>query len=151
MLLWFRSEDELLDQLCEGGYDAIVYNPSGFGYGRDRIVPASNAVDPVAEYLLASKAATSRTEGDELPLELRQQQRMQNEFQQHGDSSGSVIEYGIAHAGCPVVILSPRSKSYGAHPHELGHLNEGTIAGFSGVVSYRLAIMAVASMLNEIR
>lgn len=138
MLLIFFSEDELLDQLSERKYDAIVYNPSGFGYGRAGIVP-TNPVHPMNEKQLAANTATNLSERDKTPFELQQ-----------GDS-GRVIEYGLARASCPVVVISPRWKLAGARACELGRSNHGTISGFSGVVSYRLAMTAVASMLDEIR
>jgi len=113
-----------------------VYNPSGFGYGRAAVVPA-DAVPPNTENPMTANAAIHRTGRG-------QQQRMR-------DDSGSVIEYGLAHASCPVVVIFPRCKSSGARALDVGHSNQAAIAGFSGVVSYRLAVMAVASILNEIR
>lgn len=98
----------------------------------------------------------------------RRQQLMRDSFlRQNG--GGCAIEYGLSRARCPVVIISPGDDCYtglgmhgpigrpgtGMGPSFGGHIQgrsgeAGTIAGFSGAVSYRLAMMAVASMVDEI-
>lgn len=72
---------------------------------------------------------------------------MRNGFQKQG-GNGRAIEYGLARARCPVVIVSPRD-CVAPEARGPGQLGQGAISGFSGVVSYRLAMAAVASVLSE--
>lgn len=72
-----------------------------------------------------------------------------NDFQKQ-DGPGRAIEYGLTRARCPVVIVSPRD---GMTPETrvTGQLRTGAISGFSGVLSYRLAMVAVAGVLDDHR
>lgn len=150
-----RSEEELLDKLCEGEYDAIVYNPSGF---RFRDAGGFAEVSNTSPVLTAIDAdALVQAEGDEGALRGRQPTRRDSRqhgvrgdvFEKHG-GSGRLIEYGLAHARCPVVTVSPRDDA-APETRALGQLGRGAISGFSGAVSYRLAMMAVASVLKDHR
>lgn len=144
-----RSEDELLDKLCEGGYDAIVYNPSGFqvsglpdsGF---RDAPPTAGVSSAA----ADPDAVVQAEGGEGN---GSRQRFLRDGYQKRDGRGRAIEYGLARAGCPVVFVSPRDGTAPGTRMPAGKLGGGAISGFSGVVSYRLAMVAVASVLDDRR
>lgn len=98
----------------------------------------------------------------------RRHQLMRDNFRRQ-DGGGCAIEYGLSRARCPVVIVSPGDDYFaglGMHGpigrpgtglgpsfggHGQGRSGEAkTIAGFSGAVSYRLAMMAVASVADEV-
>lgn len=161
----------MLDRLCEGGYDAIVYNPSGFG-GRGSGIEVTTTTAPVHQVsdhpLTTATGSDVATDAEQDGDTLRRQQLTRDRFERQ-NSGGCAIEYGLSRARCPVVIIAPgyddraglgihglmrgpgtsMGPSFGGHGQSrLGEA--GTIAGFSGAVSYKLAIMAVASVLNEI-
>ncbi|CAB1112969.1 unnamed protein product [Ectocarpus sp. CCAP 1310/34] len=171
-----NREDELLDRLCEGGYDAVVYNPSGFSNQGLRVVVPTAA--PTHQMMTdASPASNSsgnaaHTEPAEDGFPQSQQSRVDDPRHKtwhdnvpRHSGSGSALEYGLERAGCPVVIISPgRDGNLGANmlqstsrgpDVDLGCRSErgaeGIIAGFSGAVSYRLAMAAVSSVLDGFR
>lgn len=149
----WRREDELLEQLCSGNYDAIVYNPAGF---REPGFASSTC--------LTSDARASSDEVDPQQRDSSQQQQM--DFAAlHCLANRSALEYGLRRARCPVVRIFPRDNirfetngfpvertaigTGSGNGEHYGVEAGGSIAGFSGVDSYRLAIAAVASMLDE--
>lgn len=174
-----NREDELLDRLCEGGYDAVVYNPSGFSDQGSRAVVPTAAPN---HRTMTEASRTSNNSGTAVHTELAddgfpqpQQSRVDYPRQKlwHDDvprqsGNGSALEYGLERTGCPVVIISPgRDGNLGAnilpptsrgrdvervlHGYRLERGAEGIIAGFSGAVSYRLAMAAVSSVLDGSR
>lgn len=187
MVNGYHSEDKLLDELCEGGYDAIVYNPSGFGnQAPGTLVTAATTLINEAESNASSAAggpyAVADAEQDESYSQLRQMQdplRQQEaeDWRHHARddlpgrqrsrqrSEGSILEYALVRARCPFVVITPRddvipgpgrpasspdsslgSAGYSGPSDQVG--DRGRISGFSGAVSYRLAMHAVASMLK---
>ncbi|CAN0174961.1 unnamed protein product [Ectocarpus sp. 6 AP-2014] len=171
-----NREDELLDRLCEGGYDAVVYNPSGFSnQGLRAVVPTAAHIHRTttdASPASNNSGTAVHTEPADDGFPQPQQSRVDNPRQKTWDDnvprhngSGSALEYGLERAGCPVVIISPgRDGNLGANmlpstsrgpDVDLGCRSErgaeGIIAGFSGAVSYRLAMAAVWSVLDGSR
>lgn len=154
-----RSEDELLDKLCEGGYDAIVYNPSGFrhaGLGYSTATAPAHPAQALPSTAIGANVVV-QPEGGKGALRGRQLMRSDSRHRhlwrddfQEKSGPGRAIEYGLARARCPVVIVAPRD---GTAPETRvpGQLGTGVISGFSGVVSYRLAMVAAASVLDEHR
>ncbi|CAM9341251.1 unnamed protein product [Ectocarpus sp. 4 AP-2014] len=171
-----NREDELLDRLCEGGYDAVVYNPAGFSnQGLRAVVPTAAPIhrtmtDASPASINSGTAVHTEPADDGFPQP--QQPRVADPRHKTWDDnvprqsgSGSALEYGLERAGCPVVIISPgRDGNLGANmlpPTSRGpdvdlgcrseRGSEGIIAGFSGAVSYRLAMAAVSSVLDGFR
>ncbi|CAM9722272.1 unnamed protein product [Ectocarpus sp. 12 AP-2014] len=171
-----RREDELLDRLCEGGYDAVVYNPSGFSNQGLRVVVPTAAsthqkmtdASPASNISGTAVHTEPADDGFPQPQQSRvddpRQKTLDNNVPRHS-GGGSALEYGLKRAGCPVVIISPgRDGNLGAnmlpstsrgpdvdHGCRSERGAEGIIAGFSGAVSYRLAMAAVSSVLDGSR
>ncbi|CAM9589976.1 unnamed protein product [Ectocarpus fasciculatus] len=165
-----NREDELLDRLCEGGYDAVVYNPAGFSnQGLRAVVPTAAPIhrtmtDASAASNNSGTAVHTEPADDGFPQSQESQvdyprQKMWDDNVPREIGSGSALEYGLERAGCPVVMISPgRDGNLGKNmlpPNSRGpdveRGAEGTIAGFSGAVSYRLAMTAVSSVLEGSR
>lgn len=119
-----------MDELCSGAYDAVVYNPAGFG-----------AVDLVD----TSQSRTTETGND---VSQRSEARERVNVQRPGRFS--VLEYGLARVGCPVVIIQPRHAQYKSAVRRCTQeWHVSLIAGLSGSASYRLALSAVDDMLRS--
>lgn len=69
----------------------------------------------------------------------------------------SALEYGLANTGCPIVTILPgeghgMSRWYGSHiplSWQSQDRMDRIIAGFPGVLSYRLALVAIQPLLNK--
>lgn len=164
-----HSETDLLDRICGDDYDAIVYNPAGFG--GDSLCSTGTTVASVA-----SAATTGSVGCDGMRMSIQQPFPLHHggrDTDMHGVEGLGVlprlhaVEYAIARARCPVIRIVPR-ESYsqvgdaarsirGGNHHgfvipESSLQGEcGVIAGFSGTVSYTLAMAAVARLLEESR
>lgn len=140
----------MLDKLCEGGYDAVVYNPSGFQHSGAGVSAVTTPLHP-AEGLPSTATdpdvvvQAEGGEGDDT------RERFLRDGGRKQGGHGRMVEYGLARARCPVVIVSPRDGAAPDAHVPAGQLGGGAISGFSGVVSYRLAMVAVASVLGDHR
>ena len=143
-----HSEHELLDELCAGDYDAVIYNPAGF---------SAEFVGSASRRYLGSPRDPAHSQLDILQPPQPEPARGQ------GLDDRSALEYGLIRAGCPVITLAPRDAYLGRRVSRgfrsiedgvsglpLDHTG-GHIAGFSGSISYRLAIAAVAELLESER
>lgn len=153
-----RREDKLLDQLCTGEYDAIVYNPAG---SRNTI----SAAPPLRGLHNTNKGGAEAmhdatwSQHDDTPRSPTtghdQGHRVAHE------RTNSALSYALARTGCPVIEVRPHDalsgtrgvvRSKGRATHDGSDSNDqrrGVISGFSGVTSYKLAMAAVASTLEE--
>lgn len=137
-----HSAHELLDHLCAGKYDAVIYNPAGFG--AEVVSSDAYCMNPSS----SSDPAHSR-------VDTRQPSLNEPVWGRGRALDGRrALEYGLIRAGCPIVSLSPRDVHLegvldGSSSGRPLNQAAGYIAGFSGAVSYRLAIAAVADMFES--
>lgn len=130
-------EAELLDQLCGDRYNAIIYNAAGFG---SHIIGGREDGDGTQECETASSFSLSGNRTHVRP---------------------SALEYALDHVGCPVVRIFPqRDTTWSAGrmhrdlPIQRGRTRKqprGIISGFSGAVSYRLALASIQLCLKSVQ
>lgn len=149
-----RREHVLLDRLSRGDYDAIVYNPAGSG-----LESAKRSVHSACQGRKSGADNVDRPSYGE-PKSPRQPAEHAEAVVSITDAHYSALEYGLARAVCPVVRVMPRdAREEGlARPGTARSFPTpcpsfpqagGVIAGFSGAGSYRLAMAAVGSLLDD--
>ncbi|CAM9955264.1 unnamed protein product [Ascophyllum nodosum] len=137
---------ELLDRLCGGTFDGVIYNPAGF-----RAV--YNIIDARHHAREARRLDRDQTSS---PLE--------SLFagQSRGPESDALssLEYALVRTQCPVVRICTRDVPLDGEVLPLtwsdetrgcfgrGIVRSGVIAGFTGSTSYKLAISAMADILQ---
>ncbi|CAM9698516.1 unnamed protein product [Scytosiphon promiscuus] len=182
-----NREDKLLDALCEWDYDAVVYNPSGFGNtAQETFTTAATRGGPLEEAGSPQMLADSERDDTDSRRRLLRGPSCPEEEGRWGDQmrdsapgqrrkrgdeaprlgNGSILMYGLARARCPVVVVVPGDETttwrrgpatcpQASSGSDIGSSqssqlrDRGTISGLSGATSYRLAMDAVASMLDE--
>lgn len=143
-VLCIHREADILGQLARDRYDAIIYNPAAWGLHQSTCRLCDNS-----------------TAAGGVPALTRQRHKEYTHMYagREGGTSNGTLEYAIRRARCPVVLVFPRDcqleeknsscvKAVDNQRNAEGS-SMGLISGFSGVSCYKLAITAVADMLQE--